>query len=166
LAPIFKEMHDNGARIQSIASAHGLCWDQTKKILHFAETGERPKWHTKKKRSPTARNFSTEKYVSMCPEVVKRRASGESFAKIALELRVCESTVRRAWDHAHQDQLKDAVTSGTTPDRGIYRHIADSKIREAQLWLKKGKLTIREISSRTGLSQSTVRREKCRMTDQ
>ena len=73
---------------------------------------------------------------------------------------------RRAWDHAHQDQLKDAVTSGTTPDRGIYRHIADAKIREAQLWLKKGKLTIREISSRTGLSQSTVRREKCRMTDQ
>ena len=73
---------------------------------------------------------------------------------------------RRAWDHAHQDQLKDAVTSGTTPDRGIYRHIADAKIREAQFCLKKGKLRIREISSRTGLSQSTVRREKCRMTDQ
>jgi len=30
LAPIFKEMRDNGASIQTIAAAHGLCWDQAK----------------------------------------------------------------------------------------------------------------------------------------
>lgn len=165
LAPIFKEMHDNGASIQSIASAHGLCWDQANTILHFAETGERPKWPTKQKRSPTDRNFTREKYESLCPEVVKRRASGESFAKIAVELRVCESTVRRAWDHAHQDQLKGAAMSGTTPDRGRYRHISDTTICEVQSLLKEGKLTIREIARTTGLSQSTVRRHKHRMTD-
>lgn len=134
-------------------------------ILHFAETGERPKWPTKQKRSPTDRNV-TENYESICPEVVKRRSQGESFAQIAVELRVCESTVRRAWDHAHQEQLKDAATNGTPLNRGRYRHIPEAKIREVQSLLKEGKLTIREIVSRTGLSQSTVRREWHRMKGQ
>jgi Fic family protein len=82
-----------------------------------------------------------------------------------VELRFCESTVRRAWDHAHQDQLKGAAMSGTTPDRGRYRHISDTTIFDVQSLLKEGKFTIREIACTTGLSQSTVRRQKHRMTD-
>ncbi len=163
LAPEFKEMRDKGASIQSIASAHCLCWDQVKMILRFADTGERPKWPSKENRKglPAIR----EKYLTHCLEVVKRRADGESFAKIANELGISEATVRRAWDHAHADRLQQAAASGASINRGSYRHLHADKVRAVRSLLKKGQLTIREIACRTEVSQSTVRREQLRMAN-
>ncbi|WP_437192503.1 helix-turn-helix domain-containing protein [Planctomicrobium sp. SH527] len=165
LAPIFKEMRDNGASIQTIAAAHELTWDQVKKILHFADTGERPKWPKKKKESK-GNGANREKYMSHCDEVVRRRSAGQSFAKIALELDLAEQTVRRAWDHANLDATAKAAATGATPNRGSYRHLPTEKIQEAQKLLKEGKLTIREIATQTGLSPSTIRREKHRVEKQ
>jgi len=130
-------------------------------ILHFADTGERPKWPKKKKESK-GNGANREKYLSHCDEVVRRRGAGQSFAKIALELDLAEHTVRRAWDHANLGATAQAAATGATPKRGSYRHLPADKIQEAQKLLKEGKLTIREIVAQTGLSQSTVRREQKR----
>jgi hypothetical protein len=43
LAPKFKQLHENGASIRTIASAHGICWSYAKEILDFAKTGIRPR---------------------------------------------------------------------------------------------------------------------------
>ncbi|MDB5344993.1 MAG: hypothetical protein JWP89_3370 [Schlesneria sp.] len=166
LAQKFRELRNKGASVQSIAAAHGLCWDQAKMVLHFAETGERPKWPKKQKKIATTRQqVNREKYKSICAEVKHRRAKQETFTKIAQELNACESTVRRAWDHVHLNQVKDAVAIGATPDRGKSPKIPEAKICELHDLLKGDKLSVREMVSRTGLSQSTVRREKQRIKD-
>ncbi|ODA36489.1 recombinase family protein [Planctopirus hydrillae] len=163
LAPKFRELHDKGASIQTIAAAHGLCWDQVKMILRFAATGERPSW-PKKKKSPNRSDKNREKFMSHSDEVVSRRSNGESFAKIALELGIGETTVRRAWDHANPCCARKAMENGVTPVRGAYRHLKPEQIREVHSCLTEGKLSIPEIAARTGVSQSTIRRERLRLT--
>jgi hypothetical protein len=158
LAPKFKELRDKGASIQTIAAAHGLCWDQAKMILHFSDTGERPKWPSKKRAKSTLPQ--PEKYITHSEEVSRRRQQGESFALIGRELGICEGTVRRAWDHAHAAQANAAASSGMTPDRGHYRHVPSEKVNQVHSLLKEGNLTIREIASLCVVSQSTVRREQ------
>lgn len=165
LATGFREMHEKGTSVQTIAAAHGMCWDQVKMILHFAQTGERPKWPSKKK-STQGNGGNKEKYLTYCNEVTERRARGESFASIARELGVSEHTVRRAWDHTHRESILQAAQSSATPARGNYRHIDADKLEMAQSLLRKGKRTIREIATQTGVSESTVRREKHRMANQ
>lgn|GEM_PF-3355083 len=130
--------------------------------MHFADTGERPKWPKKKKESK-GQGSNREKYLSHCPEPLQGSRQtpeeGKSFAKIAQELGISEAMVRRAWDHANLDSAAKAAATGATLNRGSDRHIPAEKIRDVQSLLKDGKLTLREIVAQTGLSQSTVRRE-------
>ena len=51
-----------------------------------------------------------------------------------------------------------------TPVRGAYRHLKPEQLREVHSCLTDGKLSIPEIAARTGVSQSTIRRERLRLT--
>lgn len=121
IAPEFKQMRDNGASVQSIASAHGMSWDYANEILHFAETGERPKW---KKGKGTGNGAKPTKYIEISKEVAYLRdKKNMAFKKIAAKLGVGDNTVRRAYDHEHQDDIREAVKRGDKPNRGRYRHL-------------------------------------------
>ena len=117
----------------------------------------------RRKKSPIRNDKDREKFMSCSDEVVSRRSNGESFAKIALELGIGETTVRRAWDHANPCSARNAMENGVTPVRGAYRHLKPEQLREVHSCLTEGKLSIPEIAARTGVSQSTIRRERLRM---
>ena len=86
LAPMFKQMRDNGASVQSIAAAHGVTWQFATQVLHFADTGERPKWKTGK---PTGAGATTPKYKEISKEVAYLRDKKKmSIVQIAAKLGV------------------------------------------------------------------------------
>lgn len=161
LAPEFIALKRKGASIQTIAASYGMCWTQAKQVIAFAEKGVRPSWPSKKKRGGESRdNANEQKYRVVSGEVSKRRSKGESIAKIARELGIGKATVRRALDFANQDEVRASAKSGKTPNRGRWRHISSETMERVRALLKLGDLSIREIAAETGVSQSTIRREK------
>lgn len=131
-------------------------------ILGFAVTGECLSWP--KKKNLGCNETNRDKFMSYSAEVVSRRSNGESFAKVALELGIGQTTVRRAWDFANPCCARNALESGTTPVRGAYHQLKPEQLREVHSCLTEGKLSRPEIAARTGASLSTVRRERLRLT--
>ena len=72
LAPLFLDMEKNGASIQTIASAHKMCWQYAKAVLDFAKTGERPKWRRNGKGDGTGK-AQPAKYPDLKKEVTHLR---------------------------------------------------------------------------------------------
>jgi len=160
LAPVFKELQKDGASIQSIAAAHGKCWQYVKDVLHFADTGERPKW---KKGKKTGKGAKPDKYTKIAREVAYLRDKKKmSFKRIAAKLGVAGSTVRRAYDHAHREDIRAAVERGDTPRRGRYSHLGEDKYRKIREMLREGK-TPAEVAVTVRCSAGTVSRERRRM---
>lgn len=130
LAPVFKQMHLNGASIQSIASAHHMCWSYAADILEFAETGKPPKWEPRKQNSKTGGH--TTKYVEIAEEVVRLRdVEKMSFTRIAAKLGVGAGTVRRAYDHLRPEAVRAAAERGELPDRASIPIWADRCTRKS-----------------------------------
>lgn len=65
LGPEFKRLYEGGASVNTIAAAHGMPWKQAKEILHFALTGERPKWKNHARTGTRKRDVP--KYVQIAP---------------------------------------------------------------------------------------------------
>lgn len=161
LAPLFKQLRDGGASVESIAAAHGMCRDYAEKILKFAETGERPKWPSAGKRrgSKTGRN-TRRKFSTIAPQVVAMRDQQKlSFKRIAEALGAGESTVRRAYDLAHPELSREAAESGKTPKRGSYSHLGNDVFNHIRKLLQAGNKPS-EVAKKVGCGKSTVYRVK------
>ena len=160
LAPVFKRMRDNGASVQSVAAAHGMSWRDASEILHFAETGERPKWRAG---NATGTGVKPAKYFQISKEVsYLRDKKKRSFPQIAARLCVSVSTARRAYDHEHRQAIREAAERGETPCRGQYSHLGEDAYEEIRNLLRAGSKPS-EIAAKVGCGASTVYRERRRM---
>jgi len=159
LAPLFKQMKDKGASIESIASAHRISWQYAAEVLHFAETGERPQWLSGRR---TGRGLQV-KYTAIAEEVASLREKQKmSFKRIVAELGVGAGTVRRAYDFARPEAVREAAERGESPRRGQYSHLGEEvyqKIRE--LLAKDTPVTV--ITAEVGCGNSTVYRVRRQM---
>jgi hypothetical protein len=118
LAPLFKQLRDNGASVQTIASAHQMTWLNVRQALEFADTGKRPDWGPGRKR--TGQGIKT-KYVVIASEVARMRdVEKMAFKEIAKRLKVSLATIQRAYDYAHPEIVREAAEKGATPHRGQY----------------------------------------------
>ena len=167
LAPKFKKLREKGASVQTIASAHGMSWNYAKEILDFAETGTRPKWRAGKR---TGKGIRID-YKKISPDVVRLRDKEQmSFLRIRTWLlkekgiSVSRSTVCRAYDLGHPDEIKEAAESGKTPQRGRYSHLGPEKYQQIRELIRAGRKT-KEIAAQVGCGESTVRRVRRKMSD-
>jgi DNA invertase Pin-like site-specific DNA recombinase len=136
LAPKFKELRDKGASVETIAHAHGMSWQYANEILHFADTGQRPKWRAGKR---NGKGQKPDKYKGISAEVARLRDKEKMpFTQIAIKLGVGVSTVRRAYDFAHADDVLEAAQQGEKPSRGKYSHLGEAKCRKIRKLLGKG----------------------------
>jgi transposase len=168
LAPVFKQMYDNGASIQAIASAHGMSWQYAGQIIHFAETGERPKWESgsakrKRRGQREPRAADPIKYLDVAEEVVRLYEKEKMpFARIAVRLGVCGSTVRRAYDHARPEAVRKAAEDGEEPCRGQRLYRDEAEHRKIRKMLVAG-LKAAEIAAKAHCGTSTVYRVRREM---
>lgn len=162
LAPEFKRLRDGGASNATIAAAHGMAKQQAAEILHFADTGERPKWKAGKRTGTGARPVL---YLKISKEVAQLRDKKKmSFPRIAAKLKVAESTVRRAYDHHHRDKVREAAERGETPSRGPYSHLGEAVFKKIRKLLRAGRKPM-DIASSAGCSVNTVRRVRKQMQE-
>ncbi len=163
LAPKFMEMKQNGASIQTIASAHGMSWQYAQEILRFAETGERPLWRGHA--TPNGSKSTTPIFIQIEPDVTRLRDHDKEPWKAIVDwlaehrdIHVSESTARRAWDHGHQDAIHLAAEAGATPDRGSYSHLGTTVFNKVRKLLASDEMKVKEIAAEAGCSASTVYR--------
>ena len=158
MATLFKELHDKGASIQSIAQAYKTNWGPVAAAIEFAKTGARPKLPSKKKKRGNAGRAQTVKYKEIAAEVVRLRDQEKiSFRRMAKQFGVKESTVHRAHDYARPEAVRAAAELGKSPSRGHYSHLGEEvyvKIRE--LLRAGGKPN--DVARQAGCGESTVRR--------
>jgi DNA invertase Pin-like site-specific DNA recombinase len=160
LAPLFKQLHDNGASVLSIAASHGMSWQYADEIIRFANTGERPQWKSGKKGGTGGK---PRRYIEISSEVVALRDKKKlTFARIAEDLKVGESTVRRAYDHGRPEVARRAAESGGRLDRGRRSHIDDDKLKEIRKLIRTGKNN-NQIAEKVGCGASSVRRVRLAM---
>ena len=161
LAPLFKQMRENGASVEAIAHAYGLSWQYTREILDFAETGKRPKWRSGKRTGLGCGN--PVKYIDIAPDVVRMREEEKmSFVRIAAKLGVGESTVRRAYDYIRPEAVREAAETGQTPSRGRYSHLGEDVLKEIRKLLGEG-MKPKDIAKQVGCGISTVYRARREM---
>jgi DNA invertase Pin-like site-specific DNA recombinase len=159
LAPKFRELKKKGASIESIASAHKMSYGYAEAILHFGMTGERPVWKRGKK---TGSGAGAAKYLHIKEQVVQLRDKKRSIKKIAKELNVSEQTVRRAYDDARPEAVKEAAENGERPRRGSYSHLGEDKLQEIRTRLAAGEKPP-AVAKQVGCGSSTVYRIKDQM---
>jgi len=156
LAPLFKQLSDNGASVQSIANLHGMSWEYADQIIKFAETGERPKWGSGKGGGKGKANRLI--YKDIAPEVVRMRNVEEKpFEEIADILNVGIATVFRAYDFGCPDAVREAVEAGKMPRRGKSTRLGKQKHDQIRALLQDGKKDA-EIATTVGCGKSTVGR--------
>ena len=168
LAPVFKQMRDRGASVQSIASAHGVVWTYVEMVLHFADTGERPKWPSgsskrKSRKDGAAGNGKPMKYKVVAKKVTAlREKKREPFSRIADKLDISGNTARRAYDYVRPDAVRKAAESGERPNRGKSDRLGDGKRKKIRKLLDEGKKP-GEIAVKVGCGENTVRRVQKQM---
>ena len=161
LAPVFKQQRDNGASIQSIAAASGITWEYARQILAFADTGKRPNWGSAKRRGSGLGNPT--KYIEIASEVAYLRDEKRmSFVKIGAQLGVSDGTVRRAYDHARPEAVREAAEKGRIPWRGRYSNLDEAVFQEIRRMLRAGTKP-KEIAKTLGCGTSTVYRVRGEM---
>jgi hypothetical protein len=106
----------------------------------------------------TGTKIGPPKYIALAPEIARLRdEEGVPFAHIAEERKMCEQTVRRAYDYAHREDVRKAVQNRQRFDRG--RHVRVSHAIRCEI---RDRLDLGEspkfIANAVGCSVSTVRR--------
>jgi DNA invertase Pin-like site-specific DNA recombinase len=158
------QMADDGVSTETTARALHTSWATVQDALVFKRTGKRPA--PKPTGKKTRKRKGPPKYQSIASEVAKRRdKEKQTFACIAEDLGVSESTATRAYDYLHQESLEKAACAGETPNRGRWRHIAAEKIDEMRRLLNEGKMTVAKIADEVGVSPQTVYRERAVIED-
>jgi hypothetical protein len=171
LAPRFKELHDKGASIATIASMHKVVWQYANDVLHFAETGERPKSSRKRKRRHRGQMGKTRipKYIQFASLVARLRdEEHKMFPAIAAHIwqhcgvHIARGTLSRAYDHAHPEVVAEATERFTTPERGRGCRIGEEKRREIRRLLRDG-LAVSTIAAKVGCSNGPVYHERTKL---
>ncbi len=170
LAAEFKELRDKGNSVNSIGAAYGLIWSRVAEILHFADTGERPKKKPKKDSSMASRpRAPRDSYKQIAPMVAQMRDEKElAFEDIQPELKklgwdIGMPTIRRAYDFAHRDEFREAVAQGRKPNRGRRSGIGHEKQEQVKQLLLEDRLGLKQIANHVGCGVMTVRRIQQRM---
>lgn len=158
LAEKFALLHSRGASIATLAAAHGMCWQRAAEILHFAKTAERPK----SKSHERTGNGHRSRYMEIAEQVVLLRDQNVSFVRIAEQLNVGQSTVRRAYDYGRPDPVIAAAESATIVKRGSYTRLPLETFELIREKVREG-LKDREIVAEVGCSASTVGRVRIQM---
>lgn len=154
-APEFLARKRGGASVASIAAAHGTTFLVAKQVLHFAETGERPKSQPGKR---TGKGGKETRYIEIAKEVAhKRDVDKMSFAKLAKHFGVSKATISRAYDHARPEAVRTASETGTVPRRGSYSHLGEPKKEQIRKLLQKG-VRAAQVAEKVGCGASTVYR--------
>jgi hypothetical protein len=141
----------------------GHCREGGDRIRHFVETGEWRPWPKKKKSK--GGKAKEAKYRGLMPLMAELRdIDNQTFEQIARDHNVGVSTVRRAYDATHPEQVDAALAAGRPIQRGSYLDIGGKNrqlIRE--MLLKKAKTG--EIRKKIGCSVSTVALVRKQMRD-
>lgn len=156
LADIVKDMVDGGASLHHIATALGQSYATVRSALVFARSGERPKAKPAGRR--TGARTGPPRFVALAPKVARLRdVEHVPFSDIAARLKVSEQTARRAYDHAHRDEIRQAVEEGRSVGRGRFVRVPVDLRREIVERLNRGE-SAEFIAGAVGCSASTVRR--------
>lgn len=159
LAPVFKQLRDNGASVESIATSHRVSWQFAVETLKFADTGDRPRWQSGKK-ARKGGGANQMKYKAISAQVVELRDQKKMpFRRIAKELKVGEATARRAYDYGRPAAVRQAAERGERPNRGSYSHLGEDVYKQIRKLLKAG-WKIGRIAEKVGCGASTVGRVK------
>jgi DNA invertase Pin-like site-specific DNA recombinase len=157
LAAKFKRLEENGASVQSIAHAHGMSWQYAQEILHFAETGERPKWQAGKRTGTGPANPIT--YKDIVDDVIHKRDQEHiPFTQIAAELGVGRHMVCRAYDYGRPETVSEASEKGVAPRRGRHSRIGEDVVQKIRELLRKSEKP-KDIAQQLSCGVSTVYRE-------
>jgi transposase len=162
LAPRFKELHDRGASIRSIAAAHGMTLHYVSQIIRFAETGERPKRSERPgtgKRRPPGRSYK--EIAALVAELrdLENLTSGQIVRELkSRDIDVSESTVLRAYDHAHHEAIRKAVEAGEAPDRSRFRLLEQRRQAQIEELLREGVKSVAQVAKEFGCSRGKVYR--------
>lgn len=154
-APEFLAKKQGGASVAAIAAAHGTTFLTAQQVLHFAETGERPKFKSGKR---TGQGGKQTRYLEIAKEVARKRdVEKMSFTKIAKHFGVSTATINRAYDHARPESVRRASETGTVPRRGSYSHLGEPKKEQIRMMLQKG-AGAAQVAEKVGCGASTVYR--------
>lgn len=119
LAPIVKAMSDQGASVNSIAAATGLCWSAAADVLEYSRTGKLPEWRQRpwsgKTRARGADRPSMPPYAKHSARIVELRDAKMTFQKIADKIleetgeSISMNTARRGYQYGRRHEIRAAV---------------------------------------------------------
>lgn len=81
---------------------------------------------------------------------------------IAAKFGIGKATVRRAYDHAHREKVREAAETEGTPDRDSYTKPGEDVFRKIREMLVAG-MKPPQIAQEVGCGRSTVYRERRRI---
>lgn len=163
LAAEFQKLQQSRTSKTALASAYGLAPKVVTQTLEFAKTGERPTAQPAKKKSSDGQNSKATRYKDIAPRVAELRdVQKKPLDRIAKQLGVSEGTVRRAYDHAHPEAVRQAVAEKAAIKRGRFTHL-DHTIFEMIRDLSGQGQSPKEIAAVVGCGVSTVWREIWRL---
>ncbi len=163
LAAEILELHQSGASPNALAASYGTTWSAISETLEFAKSGKRPARPSAKKQPTKGPNSKAAKYKDLAPRVAELHdVQKKPLDRIAKQLGVSEGTVRRAYDHAHPEAVRQAVAEKAAVNRGRFTHL-DHTIFEKIRELSGQGQSPKEIAAVVGCGVSTVRREIWRL---
>ena len=129
MLPQIAEMAEAGSGIDLISRALGIGAEVVRDALHLHRTGKRSPGRVDGRRRPPRQPGQpfVPKYQKMAAEVDRRRKAGESFDRLALEMKVSRNTVVRAYDFANRDEAAAAAREGRKPIRPPYKWSDESR---------------------------------------
>ncbi|MGB1126253.1 MAG: helix-turn-helix domain-containing protein, partial [Phycisphaeraceae bacterium] len=158
----FKALHDEGVSIEMIASRFGMSPHWVATAIKFATTGERPRVRPSRRNKNYAGKPA--KYTVIADDVTRLKAEKMTIPKIIdwlarqRDIDVSEATVRRAWDYANPEAVKQAVEVRATPtERAQYRRLSAEKIDQVKQLLAEGR-GVAAIAKEVGCGKSTIYR--------
>lgn len=156
-------MQEQGKTIHEIASAHKIGWQVAYETLHFAETGERPKWYLA---DDPVRYQGWEHYQELAPLVARLRDQDKlDWAEVIDETRkqsghqISAVTALRAYEYAHRQETRASAGIGTAfaPRHGL------EKFEQLQSLVESGVTNGAELARQIGVSRNTANRWKKRL---
>jgi len=153
-----KRLVDSGTSLAAISAQLKITYEMATNSLHFAQTGQRPKWPKKPKVSDPNRRRK-EIYKEIASKVARLKDKKKlSFERIAQDNGWGVATVRRAYYHAHPELTQEAVEAGTNRKATSYTHLGDAVFRRIRKLAAAG-WTVKDIARKVRCGESSVRRE-------
>jgi hypothetical protein len=129
MLPQIVEMAEAGSGVDLISRALGIGAEVVRDALHLHSTGKRPSGRVDGRRRPPRQSGKPfmPTYQKIAAEVDRRRKAGESFDRLAREMKVSRGTVVRAYDYANRDEAAAAAREGRRLTRPPYKWSEESR---------------------------------------